>query len=562
MAQISSASITEHGAQPLNSLRQNTNGFARILALAAFALATSPLGAQAQTSPVEIVNLSALVRPVQYRVQQIQAQRGWSSTWTGSRPIRLAILDNGFRGLADEIGRTLPRSRTVLRPGPVAIDPRSEESHGTMMARIVAEALAQTAPEIPVQLHLFSAFGFSNFQAAVDSVIRERFDLVLYAQVWEFGGNGDGRGFINAEVRRAIDAGILWINAAGNFGDATYQSRIVRGRDDWATLPGPNSSVRLRCPQSAQQGRCQVRAVLSWNSFSDSTLEGTDKDLDLIATDDTGNIITSSALRQKRAFPEGEPGSSLYPREIVSLSVPPGVVQLRVKIRSSEWSSRDRLRITVSGSEFELIDRTEGETLLPPADLPGVLVVGATDSSRSSRSISMDRPQLSFVSRVDLSDGAQTRGTSNTAALTAALAVIEIAARGETIQAQSLVRSLQRLSSPLAARTSPTDPPAATPKVDCLQPRPLPRLHEAARQILQRGGAVSGALRRSGQLAIWRSRSAGPLPGGVELMPSDGTTRWVATADGLVQRSQATRLGSEEYLIVEEVDGWRVCPFN
>ena len=61
-------------------------------------------------------------------------------------------------------------------------------------------------------------------------MVRERVDVVLYSQVWTFGSDFDGTGFINAQVSRALASGAIWINAAGNFGGAVYQGAVLGDR--------------------------------------------------------------------------------------------------------------------------------------------------------------------------------------------------------------------------------------------------------------------------------------------------------------------------------------------
>lgn len=342
----------------------------------------------------------------------------------GEKKIKIAILDNGFRGYKKEIGKTLPRN-TFYHAGPVAVDPETEESHGLFMAQIVSGLLSQT-PHIQYELHLYSAFGYSNFEAAVSSVIRSRFDIVLYSQVWEYGGNGNGRGFINTVVSRAINKGIIWINAAGNFANGTFKARIVESRDKWVKLPGPNDSVRVRCAPRRGSDKCGLRAVLTWNDFKDDVREGTDKDLDLILTDDTLRIVASSGFRQMKSIPNPPPpGASLYPRELIRIELEPGLYYLRVKIRSTNFkANRDQLRLMVSGEDVQLLDATSGETLLPPADHPKVITVGALDSERSSSSAKMGKPELKAASLITLRNGENYLGTSNSAAFTAAAAVV------------------------------------------------------------------------------------------------------------------------------------------
>jgi hypothetical protein len=340
------------------------------------------------------------------------------------KTVKIAILDNGFRGYKAELGKTLLKS-TVFHAGPVPVDSKSEEVHGLFMAQIVSGLLAKT-PGISYELHLFSAFGYSNLDKAVSTIVAEKFDLALYAQVWEYGGNGDGRGFINAVVNRATSAGITWINAAGNFGDATYRAPVEKLEEDWAYLPSPNRGVRVRCFDNSKK-TCHLRAVLSWDDFKDDMNAGTDKDLDLVLTDDTLKVIRTGGLQQVLSMPEGDSqGKSLYPREIIEADLKPGVYELRVKVRSANFSKAgDELRIVTSGDYLEQLDKTDAsETLLSPADNSGVITVGASDSAKSAKSAARGKPEYSTASLVTLLNGDDYKGSSNSAAIAASLATI------------------------------------------------------------------------------------------------------------------------------------------
>jgi hypothetical protein len=340
------------------------------------------------------------------------------------RPVKIAILDNGFLGRDKEIGKTLPAT-TLYHAGPINVDAKTEEAHGTYMAQLVSGLLAKT-PGVAYELHLYSAYGYSNLADAIKAVVAGKFDIVLYSQVWEYGGNGDSRGFINALVNQATNAGLIWINASGNFGDATYNAPVETIADDWAFLPSPNHGVRIRCYENPKK-KCPLRAVLSWNDFKDVADVGTNKDLDLVLTDDTLKVIQTGGLQQVVSSPaNGAPGTSLYPREIVEASLDPGLYELRVKNRSHNFTkAQDSLRIVTSGDYLEQLDTTDkNETLLAPADNPNVITIGATDSAKSSASTRMGKPEFSTPSEVLLKNGDTFKGSSNSAAMTAALAVI------------------------------------------------------------------------------------------------------------------------------------------
>lgn len=385
---------------------------------------------------------------------------------------RIAILDNGFNGYEAEIGKTLP-ANTTYHAGPIA-PPTPQESHGLYMAQMVSGLLtaSNSSPQLPFELHLFAASGYTNLAAAIEHVSNEKFDVVLYSQVWEYGGNGDGHGFINSLVNKATQAGVLWINAAGNYHTLTYHSGITRTQDDWAKLPGPNESVRLRCLKHAtpkgsdksgkadQSGKCHIRLVLSWNDFKDDPSLGTDKDLDLVLTDDTLGIVQASTLQQKLQVPDGERGSSKYPREIIEADVKPGLYYARVKIRSANFAQRDQLTLLASGDFIEMVDASSDETLLNPADNASVITVGAADSPHSGRSRRLRKPELIFPSIIELNNGDKYLGTSNSAAMVAAATAVVRMMKPEATRADLLRLLADGRGAPRGDRDPGQDQPA------------------------------------------------------------------------------------------------------
>lgn len=337
------------------------------------------------------------------------------------RRLKVAVLDKGFFGYKAQIGVTLP-ANTRYVPGPVAEPADNKVDHGLRMAQILIGMLTDDLnhPDWVPEFALYNVFGYSNFKAAIDDVIAKKYDVVLYSEVWEYGGNSDGKGFINREVTRATKAGIIWVNAAGNFGQTTYNSVVQTVNDSFVRLPDRNNALELRC-ESTKSGKCPVKIVLSWNDFKDDVELGTDKDLDIALTDDFLNVIQSSSLKQSADPSENRPGFSKYPREIITAELTPGSYYLRVKNRSNNFGGKDRLRITVDGDGAKMPSRTTDNTLLNPADNSTVITVGASDSDRSSSAAGLKKPDLFAPSSLVLADtNEEFRGSSNSAAIVAA----------------------------------------------------------------------------------------------------------------------------------------------
>jgi hypothetical protein len=305
--------------------------------------------------------------------------------------------------------------------GPVASPADLKVEHGLRMAQILTAFMTDDmdATQWAPDLTLYNVFGYSNLKSAVDDIIANKVDLVLYSEVWEYGGNFDGTGFINEQVTRATNSGVIWVNAAGNFGLTTYNSKIETLEESWVRLPDQNNALAIRC--DAKKGKkCPLKVVLSWNDFKNDVNVGTKKDLDLALTDDLLNVLQSSSLKQTTEEADDRPGFSKYPREIIQTEVSAGTYYLRVKNRSNNFKDRDRLRITVDGENLTMSSHSNDETLLNPADNTSVITVGASDSDRSSTSRRLGKPDITAPSSIELSEGGEYRGSSNSAAIVAA----------------------------------------------------------------------------------------------------------------------------------------------
>lgn len=337
-----------------------------------------------------------------------------------SRAVRVAIFDKGFEGYQAEIGKSLP-ANTVYVPGPVAAPQDMKVEHGLRMAQIFTALATKSLehPDVIQEFYLYNVYGFTNFKAAVDDAIKRKIDVISYSEVWEYGGNNDGKGFINAQVSRATAAGIIWVNAVGNFGKTTYNSSIQTLTEDWVKLPDQNNALAIKCEKTAGS-KCMIKAVLSWNDFKNDIDPGTDKDLDLALTDDMLNILQTSALRQSADPREERPGYSKYAREILTAELKPGTYYLRVKNRSKNFGTADRLRITVDGDSISMPRSTTDESVLNPGDNLSVITVGASDSDRSSISKKMNKPDIVAPSSMILTDDSEFRGSSNATAIVAA----------------------------------------------------------------------------------------------------------------------------------------------
>jgi hypothetical protein len=206
----------------------------------------------------------------------------------------------------------------------------------------------------------------------------------------------------------------------------------IEGAKEWVEFKNAkgdtSNGVELRC---ALTTACDLRLVLSWNDFKDDPDLGTDKQLNLYLYDDKKSQIAASEKIQMLNPPADDKKYSKLPRQMIVTTLAPGTLKgpkkytARVKIVSRNFSaSVDKLRITASGLGIELLDPTLGETLLPPADNPGVIDIGASDDPQSSGSKVLKLPKILFKSLLELKNGLRPFESSTAAAMAGAMTAL------------------------------------------------------------------------------------------------------------------------------------------
>jgi hypothetical protein len=347
-------------------------------------------------------------------------KRYYSQVNTG-RAAKIAVIDENFTGYELEVGKTLP-SFTKFYAGSEPIPPKSNlrQSNGTRLAQLMVAMMTDdmAATQWIPNLTLYQVHSPSGLKNAISHILAENTDIVISAKTWDFGGNFDGTGFINAEVNRATQRGIVWINAAGDEAKSTFNSEIQTIKDDWVKLPDQNNALAFSCANN-KAGKCKIEIALSWNDFKNDLQGGTNKDLDLALTDDMLSIVATSTLKQT-IDPQPAPGFSNIPFEFISTEINAGTYFVRIKNRSKNFSPFDRLRITIKGNDIAIPSKSLDESLSSPADNSTVITVGANDSESTSTSKSLNKPDIYAPSDILWANGIRLLGSENAAALVAA----------------------------------------------------------------------------------------------------------------------------------------------
>jgi len=466
--------------------------------------------------------------------------------------VKVAVLDYGFEGIGS--GRPyLPANTVVVEHydpefvrrfnlgAPSFQKPFAPgNSHGRAMAQL-AWAVTGSSAKGP-RFYLLNANGPTLFRRAVRYAIEQKIDIILFAGNFEGAGNYDGRGPLNAIVDEAVAAGIIWINAAGNYGGSVYNGPVQRTPNGYLRLGPGSSATALRLRNLVDENGITI--TLTWNDYGDEEDAGTDKDLDLYVEDDQGRVLGSSELKQVRGDRPAADGESRNPRERVVLSdvaaVPGRDYRIRVKARSNNFSSKDRLRILVTALRdkpyrdpqsgklvrpVQLLEASESGEIYPPADHPGVITVGDATRYSSIGPTGDGRIKPDVIledATAQFSNGEETNGSSNAAAyFTGVVALLKAGQPGlKTRHILTLARQGERPSStapavrrevegapalPLSVRTAP--PPAVSEVL-----KGLPLSYNQQRALRYAETAARESLARGEPHRVWLSLQEGGVP--------------------------------------------------
>ncbi len=341
--------------------------------------------------------------------------------------IKIAILDNGFKGLDSSRGKTLPPD-VFYDKGNGSL---SSDNHGTYMAQTVyslatGSRVYKEEIEGP-ELYLYNANGLENFESAIKKVISLNPDIVLYSQSWDFGGNFDGKGYINAMIDEAVDHGILWVNAAGNYGENAWRGPLKlvdKGKETWVDLPGAGEGIQIKVKETTR-----AWITVSWNDFRNDINYATPQDLDLFIYKGD-QVVGMSNFKQNGIANSKADKWSGDAYELFNQQLTEGTYTIKVKANTANFNQTSRINVSAIGipsvTAIEFLTAPSFDTVPVAADNMRVLTVGANDASYSSKS--KYKPELSVPSFVQTAGGLYITGSSSAAAV--AVAAIAIKSTG------------------------------------------------------------------------------------------------------------------------------------
>lgn len=283
----------------------------------------------------------------------------------GGTPARVCVLDLGFRGYQDLLGTELPADTEAVSfraDGDIA----AGTSHGTASAEVIHDM----APNASLVLVNYSTD--VEHHQAVEWIIASGVNIISYSMGWLSAGAGDGTGPICEDVKKAYEAGVVWVSAAGNSADHHWHGRFTdRSGDTWHEFDKKSVTNTDYFSFSAEKGE-RFSIWLNWDDWGTWTgsayVDSEGNDYDLYLYDRNFTLLDKSNFKQTQGAPPIE-GISFRARY-------QGSYYIRIKKRKAPRDCILELFFTNAGKLEHVVPYS---SINVPADSSHAVAVGAVD---------------------------------------------------------------------------------------------------------------------------------------------------------------------------------------
>jgi subtilisin family serine protease len=272
--------------------------------------------------------------------------------------VKVAVIDTGFVGLsATEVPVAAADVLDYRLGGGAAL---GNTNHGAAVAEIIAD-MAEDC-----ELTLILVDTSLSVENAINYVIAQGIPIVNMS-LGLAEGPFDGSHPVSQAVNRAAAAGILWVNAAGNWAQQHWQGTWSDSNSDtYLEFSGSRDTMNV------DLGVGGFSAYLSWYETAGGT---TANDYDLVLTDGTGAIVARSAVTQDGDDPPKE--------QLAAYISVAGQYRLRVQRMSSPTpgATPEKFQLYTPNVDIETSLQHTENSLAIPAEATGAYAVGATRGS-------------------------------------------------------------------------------------------------------------------------------------------------------------------------------------
>ena len=297
----------------------------------------------------------------------VHGSAAWNQAGFTGKGIKVGVIDGGFGGFAELMGTEVPadvhaRCYRWLGEHSQDLEHCGDSTHGTA----VAESVLDIAPD--VSLYIADPQSPGDLRDTVDWMISQGVSVINHSRTWLFDGPGDGTSPSSISplntVDRAVAAGIVWVNAAGNSGRRAW---FQRGPFSYSTISIDGEDVRVVNFEGSNftnrfhlSGSLQLRWDDMWS--------GATRNLDLfLVMPGSGDIALASIDPQS-----GEDGHDPYER------VSSGAI-FDIMIANRGDSEPGWIQLLAWRGEGLTFNTPDGGSITNPAESanPGMLTVGA-----------------------------------------------------------------------------------------------------------------------------------------------------------------------------------------
>ncbi|NOY52686.1 MAG: S8 family serine peptidase [Deltaproteobacteria bacterium] len=292
---------------------------------------------------------------------------------TGSG-VKVAIIDLGFQNLttAQNAGEVPANVTTVDYTGSGI---QATTKHGTA----VAEVIHDMAPD--AQLYLLKIGNDVDLGNAKDYCITHGIRVINHSVAWFGAAFYDGTGPICDIANDAYNHGILWVNAAGNYGNMHYQGTMTDTDNDRKHEFTPNDEAL----SFHDNVGVTLQIIMDWDAYP-TTYD--DYDLFLYDIDPDTNpgaqVVASSQNNQGPTW-AGQPYENLVYTAPASATY---YLVIKKKTTGDADHALSVFFLNVSSLEY----RNRENSLAQPADATGVLAAGAVNLTDNLRGYSSRGP--------------------------------------------------------------------------------------------------------------------------------------------------------------------------
>ena len=306
--------------------------------------------------------------------------------WGKGTGVRIGIIDGGFTNLAALIQKGVLnadrlRVRTVLPEEMSRRYPLGKGIHGSA----VTEVIHEIAPG--AELYLYpTALMPSAWENAVRQAVDDRVHIINSSLNTTYGAL-NGIGNPNAYLDPAIDAGILYINSAGNNGNSCYVSQFIdTDQDGWHDFTHQQESNLIFLKQGET-----INASLTWDDYGSDPMHPTaTQDLDLYlfySPSDEAEPILCAASQNDQSVGSDSPSAPVEHIAFSEAGAPyTGFYAFKIKARRIDLRREINMRLIVEALDNEnpppnifrsLQFSSRRMTMTKPADHPDVLAIAA-----------------------------------------------------------------------------------------------------------------------------------------------------------------------------------------